>query len=164
MTAGFSLNENTRWIVAENSFCALDQIDSIIRTRRTDVMLQHDRTAFGGFNDAGVVIAGLVDLFPLRVAGRYVVFAVSLQSEMSRAHRDNVVESVATIDRHILRHWAKSMGGIEIAVAQNMMSTPPKSLILILKQDLAQVMVVCALTVYEISKHAGTDHAQHCRF
>src|SRR6185503_20768755 len=70
MTFRMAFNENARWIVTKNSFRALDQVNSIVRTRRADVMLQHDRSPFGCFNDAGVVVACLVNLFPLGISCR----------------------------------------------------------------------------------------------
>src|SRR5215213_665691 len=45
-----------------------------------------------------------------------------------------------------------------------MVAAAPQPLILVLKQDLSQVVVVSTLTVYEISKHTGAHHVQNCSF
>src|ERR1041385_2357131 len=45
-----------------------------------------------------------------------------------------------------------------------MMPAAPQSLILVLKQDLSQVVVVSTLTMDEISKHTGAHHVQNCSF
>ena len=59
--------------------------DAIVRARRADVVLQHDRTPFRRLDDARVVIARFVDLFPLRISCRYVIFSVSFETKMRRA-------------------------------------------------------------------------------
>src|ERR1043165_2459244 len=75
-----------------------------------------------------------------------------------------MIKLVATIDVHVSSHWTKAMRWIKIAVAQRVVSTSPQPLILVLKQDLTQVVVVSTLAMNEIAKHASTHHIQHGRF
>src|SRR6185436_15421382 len=142
MTSLLSVNEDSWWIVAENSFRALNQVDAIVWTRCADVVLQHDRAPSGRLDDARVVVTGFVDLFPFWISRRHMLLPIRFKTKMSRAHRHDVIEAVATIDVHVLRHWTKPVGGIEIAVAQGVVTTTPQSFVLVLKQDPAEVMVV----------------------
>src|SRR6185503_7317666 len=83
MTSFLSINEDSWWIVAEDPFRALDQVDAIVWTRCADVVLQHDRPPSGCFNDTRVVVTGFVDFFPLRISRRHVVLPIRFKTKMS---------------------------------------------------------------------------------
>src|SRR6476660_600178 len=138
MSTLLPVDEDARWIIAKDSFGALDKVDAIVRTRRTDIMLQHDRPAARSFYDAGVVVACLVNLFPLRITRRYMLLAIGLEGQVRRTHRHNVIKTIATVDVHVHRHWTKPVRVVKIAIAQRVMSATPQTLVLILKQNLAQ--------------------------
>ena len=120
-----TVKEKARRVVAEDALRALNQVDAVVRARRADVVLQHDGAPAGSLYHAGVVIAAPIDLFPLRVACRHMIFAVGFQAEMRRTHRHQIIEAVAAIDVHVVSDRAEAMRRVEVGVAPRVMRSPP---------------------------------------
>src|SRR4030095_6587431 len=135
VSAFLFVNENARRVGTKYSLGPLNKIDAVVGSRRTDVMLQHDRTSFDGLDETSVVVATLVALFPFGVIRRYMLLAIRFQPEMRRAHRDEVIKFVTAVYAHILGHGTKTMRWIKITVAQSVVSTPPESFVRVFKQD-----------------------------
>src|SRR5262245_28186521 len=133
MPTFLSVNKNSGRIVAEYSFRTLDQVDPIIWSRRADIVLQHDRSSSCRLDYAGVVVASLIDLFPLQIACGHMVFTIALQSKMSRTHRYNVIEPIAPVDVHVHCHRTKTMSGIEVAITECVMTSTPQTFVFVFK-------------------------------
>src|SRR5689334_10340951 len=110
-------------------------------------MLKQDRPAKLGSDDARVDVARRVLLLPPYVGLREGLPHVFRKVRLKRAHGDEAVKGVAVVDSHIVGNRAKSMGRIEIAIADHVRNPSPEALTLLLRQDPAEVMDIGGFAV-----------------
>ena len=69
-------------------------------------------------------------------------------------------ESVAALNAHVVGDGAEAVRGIEIAIAQGVLASPPQPLAGIGKQLGPQIVDVGAFAVKQLAEQALVNHAQ----
>src|SRR5581483_1707460 len=123
-----AIKKNTRRIVREGALGTHNRVQAAVRTGADNVMLQENGAAFQGLDDAGVHVAADVFLRALGVALGKILLDETAQRSLGRAYRNHVVEPVAPVNVHVMRHRAQSMGGIDIAITLHMRNPAPQAL------------------------------------
>jgi len=83
---------------------------------------------------------------------RDVCFAVLFETVLGRTHGDDVVESVAALNAHVVGDGTESVGGVEIAVALGVEGAAPEAFALVGEELFAEVVEVCAFSVKKVAK------------
>src|SRR5208337_4868432 len=104
-----------RRVVAEGARSAGDQIDATVRTGLDQRELNHDGATQCGLDERGIDIAAGKALPAARVVSREGLTSAA-QCLLARTHREEVIESVAGMDAHVLGHWAESVSRVKVAV------------------------------------------------
>src|SRR5512147_847606 len=76
----------------------------------------------------------------------------ALQAARGAAHGDQGVELVAPVDGHRLGDRTEPMGRVEVSVPPGRMGAAPEAFALVRELDLAQIVIVAALTVEQLAE------------
>src|SRR5579859_3790794 len=136
---------NPRWVVLKEPLGSRDQINPIVGMRRRHRMFHRNRQSIRGLDERSIHVARDVSLFPLRIAGSNVIFAVLIQPALWRTHRYDMTKTVAALHAHVVGHRSQPVSRIEISVAQRVLGAAPKSFTCIREQLLAQIVNVSSL-------------------
>ena len=128
-----------------------------VGARGDDVVLQHDRAATGGAQEARVHVAAGVGLLPAGVVAGERPVAVALKPERRRAHRDEALEAVPAVDVEVPRHRAQAVRRVEVAVPLQVLEPPPEPDVLPVEEQRSQVVDVGALGVVDLAQHSRPD-------
>src|SRR5580658_7564137 len=90
--------------------------------------------------------------------------AIFVESPLRRAHGNDVVEAVASLNAHVVRYRPQSMRWIKIAVALGVKGAAPQAFALVRKQLVAKIVDVRAFAVEQIAEKPFMNHAQNERF
>ena len=99
----WAIDEDARRIISECALRARDQVEAAVRSRINDVMLQQNRAALLGLNNARIHVAANVLFGTLRVPVCEVRFDIRAQRGFARTHRNHVIKPVAAMDVHVMR-------------------------------------------------------------
>src|SRR3954449_487113 len=95
-----TLDVDTTRITLKQPLGALHHVDAAVGTRKVGAVLDKNRAAARGLDQAGIHVAEDVLLLALRGVGRGVLPGPVLQPARRTAHRDEIVETIAAIDVH----------------------------------------------------------------
>ena len=161
LAAFLTLDIEARRVVHEDSPAPLNDVQAGVGARQRDRVLEDNRAALRGLDQAGVHVAAGVGFLALGAIRRDVGVAVLGEANGLAAHGDEAGEPVAFVDIHVLRHRAKAVGGVEVAVALDMRDASPEPLAGVREQQAAQVVVVGRLAVHQLPKEPLLAHIEH---
>ena len=145
-------------IIAESAAGAGDKKVAIIGTGADHAVLENNRAAIPGADQAGIHVPGDVTLLALGVFwGKGLVVAV-LAERRQAAKRDQVIKGVTRADLEDLGDRPQPMSGVVVAVAGDVRLAAPEPFGNILEEHLAQIVDVSALGMGDRAR-PGENHA-----
>ncbi len=91
-------------------------------------MLYRDRQPVGRLDQGRVHITRDISFRHSRISRLQVLFAIGIQTALRCAHRDDMAESIAALDSHIIRHRPQTVSRIEVPVALGVLCPSPQTL------------------------------------
>jgi len=116
------------------------------------LVLERNRKAVGSLDERSVQIAGDVALGPPGIRSRHMRLAILIKAALRRTHGDEVVESIAALDTHVIRDWPQPMRRIKVAVSLSMNGSPPQTFALVREEFLAKIVKIGALSIKKVTK------------
>ena len=156
---GAVVHIEARRVAVVGGLGADDLVQAAVGAAAVGVELQHDALATGGSNEGGVHVAAL-DALGHVLEGAFVGGGQGLTERgLLGAHAHQVAQGIAAQDVKVHRHRAKAVGGVEVAVAvQVVLQAPAVFVVGGVEHHHAQVVQVGALGVGEGAKDALFDH------
>ena len=156
---GAVVHIETRGVAVMRGLGADDLVEAAVWAAAVGVELEHDALAPSRADEGGVHIAAL-DALRHVLQGSFVGVGEGFAERgLLGAHAHQVAQGVAAQDVEVHRHWAQAVGGVEVAVAVEVMFEAPAVLVVGgVEHHHAQVVQVGALGVGEAAKDALLDH------
>ena len=136
-----------------------DHVYARIRTRAGYVVLEHYRTAVHGADERGVHVSHGDFRVSLPRSGES-MFRIGAKVGLTRLERHEIVETVATIDIHILADRTQAMSGILISLMCLIPAKPPiipasfgSVRFLIIETADPQIVDIGAFTMHQFTQH-----------
>jgi len=156
---GAVVHVEARGVAVVGGLGADNLVEAAIGAAAVGVELEHDALAAGRADEGGVHVAAL-DALRHVLQGSFVGVGHGFaECGLLGTHAHQVAQGVSAQDVEVHRHWAQAMGGVEVAVAVEVVLEAPAVLVVGgVKHHHAQVVQVGALGVGEAAKDALLDH------
>src|SRR5579872_4212694 len=157
----WSIQENTWRKIGEYTLRAGDRIETAVRPWVDHIMLQKNRAAHLGFDDAGVHVATDILFGALRISFRKVRLYISAQRGLGRTHRHHIVKPVSAMDVHVMGDGAESVRRIQMAIALHVRKPPPQAFPFARGQNAPKIVEIRRLSMRDLTEESIPHHAQN---